>query len=168
MSFQKVEIETFSLKPFEAIGKQWTLISAAKGGVVNTMTASWGGLGVLWGKNVVTVYIRPQRYTRDFVDAGEYFTVTLFDGHKGALNVLGSKSGRDGDKIAEVGFHVETVEGQPTFAEGKTVLVCRKLYRDQIRRDKFMDPALCRAMYPKIDYHFVYIAEVTAIYENEG
>ena len=168
MSFRKAEIETFSLKPFEAIGKQWMLISAAKGGVVNTMTASWGGLGVLWNKNVVTVYIRPQRYTRDFVDAGEFFTLTLFNGHRQALNVLGSKSGRDGDKIAEVGFHVTMVDGQPTFAEGQTALVCRKLYRGQIRPECFMDETLCRAMYPKIDYHFLYIAEVTAIYENEG
>lgn len=74
------------------------------------MTASWGQLGHLWGKNVMTVYIRPQRYTKEFVDAGDYFTVTLFDGYKKELGVLGSKSGRDGDKIAEVSFDIEEVE----------------------------------------------------------
>ena len=89
MKYRKVDVDSYELKPFQAIGKDWTLISAVKNGVVNTMTASWGGIGVLWGKNVITVYLRPQRYTREFVDAAEYFTVTLFDGHKKELGVLG-------------------------------------------------------------------------------
>ncbi|MBE0600198.1 MAG: flavin reductase family protein, partial [Firmicutes bacterium] len=111
MSYRAIDIETFAIKPFEAIGQKWELITAQKDGKVNTMTASWGGIGVLWSKNVVTVYIRPQRYTREFVEGSESFTFTLFDGHKKELGVLGSHSGRDGDKIQEVGFHVETVGG---------------------------------------------------------
>ena len=102
--FEKVNIQDLKFNPFDEISNHWVLISAKKDGVVNTMTASWGQLGHLWGKNVMTVYIRPQRYTKEFVDAGDYFTVTLFDGYKKELGVLGSKSGRDGDKIAEVSF----------------------------------------------------------------
>lgn len=167
MSYRKVDIATYALKPFEAIGRKWTLITAEKDGAVNTMTASWGGVGVLWGKNVVTVYIRPQRYTREFVDASGFFTVTLFDGHQKELNVLGSKSGRDGDKIGEVGFHVERVDGQPTFAEGKAAIVCRKLYRGRIDPEQFIAPEIVDAVYPKQDYHYVYIGEITGIFENE-
>ena len=167
MSYRKTDIASFAIKPFEAIGEKWTLIAAAKGGKVNTMTASWGGIGVLWNKNVVTVYIRPQRYTREFVDANETFTLTLFDGYKKELGVLGSKSGRDGDKIAEVGFHVEHVGGQPTFREGKTAIVCKKLYRGQIKPEDFIDERLISANYPKEDFHYLYIGEVVEIYENE-
>lgn len=167
MSYRKVDIETYALRPFEAIGKRWTLISAQKGGAVNTMTASWGGIGVLWSKNVMTVYVRPQRYTREFMDADEYFTVTLFDGHLKELGVLGSKSGRDGDKIAGVGFHVETVGGQPTFAEGKTAIVCKKLYRGQLQPEHFVDASIVDSCYPGQDFHYVYVGEIVGIYENE-
>jgi len=167
MSYRETDIETYELKPFEAIGKQWTLISAQKDGVVNTMTASWGGIGVLWSKNVMTVYVRPQRYTREFIDASDYFTVTLFGGHLKELGVLGSKSGRDGDKIAEVGFHVETVAGQPTFAEGKTAIVCKKLYRGRLQPENFVTDAIVDSCYPKKDFHYVYVGEIVGIFENE-
>ena len=167
MSYRKVDAATYAMKPFEAIGKKWTLITAEKDGVVNTMTASWGGVGVLWGKNVVTVYIRPQRYTRECVDAGDFFTVTLFDGHQKELSVLGSKSGRDGDKIGEVGFHMERVDGQPTFAEGKTAIVCRKLYRDQFKPENFAAPEIIDALYPTGYFHYIYIGEIVGIFENE-
>jgi len=167
MRYQQVDIETYALKPFEAIGKKWTLITAQKDGVVNTMTASWAGIGVLWNKNVVTVYIRPQRYTKEFVDASDYFTVTLFDGHQKELSVLGSKSGRDGDKITEVGFHVEMAGGQPTFREGKTAIVCRKLYRGRMEPENFEATDIIDSCYPKKDFHDVYVGEIVGIYENE-
>lgn len=167
MSYREVDIAAYALKPFEAIGEKWTLISAQKDGVVNTMTASWGSIGVLWSKNVMTVYIRPQRYTREFADASDYFTVTLFDGHKKELGVLGSKSGRDGDKIAEVGFHVERVAGQPTFREGKTAIVCKKLYRGRLQPENFETTAIVDSCYPNKDFHYVYVGEIVGIFENE-
>jgi flavin reductase (DIM6/NTAB) family NADH-FMN oxidoreductase RutF len=167
MSYREVDIAQYALKPFEAIGNKWALITAEKNGVVNTMTASWGGIGVLWGKNVVTVYIRPQRYTREFVEGSRYFTFTLFEGHQKELGVLGTKSGRDGDKIAEVGFHVETVGGQPTLREGKTAIVCKKLYRGQLMPENFTDTEIIGACYPNKDFHYMYIGEVVGIYENE-
>jgi flavin reductase (DIM6/NTAB) family NADH-FMN oxidoreductase RutF len=167
MCYRKVETGSYTLKPFETIGERWTLITAEKEGAVNTMTASWAGIGVLWNKNVMTVYIRPQRYTREFMDGSDYFTVTLFDGYRRELGVLGSKSGRDGDKIGEVGFHVERVDGQPTFREGKTAIVCKKLYRGQFRPEEFIVPELIGANYPTKDFHYVYIGEIMGVYENE-
>lgn len=80
--FEKLELSELQMNPFDEIGQHWLLISAKKEGVINTMTASWGQVGHLWGKNVATVYIRPQRYTKEFVDAGDYFTITFFDGYK--------------------------------------------------------------------------------------
>ena len=80
MEFTKTDLKTMQMNPFEKIGSQWMLITAEKDGKVNTMTASWGGVGVLWGKDVATVYIRPQRYTKEFVDAADTFRLTFFDG----------------------------------------------------------------------------------------
>ncbi len=167
MSYKKADIESYAIRPFDAIGKKWALITAQKDGSVNTMTASWGGIGVLWGKNVITVYIRPQRYTREFVEGSEYFTFTLFDGYRKELNILGSKSGRDGDKIREVGFHVETVGGQPAFREGKTVFVCKKLYGRQLSPENFVETGIVGSCYPKQDFHYMYVGEIIGIYENE-
>lgn len=167
MAYREIDIAGYALKPFEAIGGKWALITAQKDGKVNTMTASWGGIGVLWSKNVVTVYIRPQRYTREFVDASDFFTFTLFDGYQRELGVLGSKSGRDGDKITEVGFHVETVGGQPTFREGRTAIVCRKLYRGRLHPEDFVERDIIGSCYPAKDFHYLYIGEIVGIYQNE-
>ena len=84
---------------------------------------------MIWNKNVVTVYIRLQRYTREFVDASDYFTLTFFDGYKKELGVLGSKSGRDSDKIREVGFNVEMINEQPLFKQGQWEWFVKKLYQ---------------------------------------
>lgn len=78
MKFEKIDITKENINPFQRIGQDWMLISAEREGKVNTMTASWGMMGVFWGKNVVTVGIRPQRFTKEFVDAGEFFTLTFF------------------------------------------------------------------------------------------
>ena len=77
--FHKISPEALGSDPFTKIGKDWMLISALKDGVVNTMTASWGGMGILWNKKVVFAFIRPQRYTKEFVDANDTFTLTFFD-----------------------------------------------------------------------------------------
>ena len=110
MSFKKIDINEIVLNPFKTIGKDWLLISASKEDKINTMTASWGGIGVIWNKNVVTVYIRPQRYTREFVDASDYFTLTFFEGYKKELGILGSKSGRDGDSRKAGRLYLQRVQ----------------------------------------------------------
>ena len=167
MAFKEISIDTLKINPFHKISKEWMLITAGDEKKSNTMTASWGGVGIMWGKNVATAYIRPQRYTKEFVDAGDYFTVTLFDGYKKELGVLGSKSGRDGDKIAEVSFDIEEVENQPTFKQGKMVVVCKKIYSDMIDPKQFIDSSLDERWYPQKDYHQRYISEIIAVYENK-
>ncbi len=165
MTYKKLDaIKQFTTQPFQDIGSDWVLISAIKDGVVNTMTASWGAVGVIWNKYVATIYIRPQRYTKEFVDHSDYFTITFFDSHKRELSVLGTKSGRDGDKIKEVGFTTIMIDNQPTFEQGRTVMICRKLYADTIKEECFIDPTINQTIYPNHDQHMMYIAEIESIY----
>ena len=79
MGFKEVSAEELQFNPFTKIGKEWMLVTAGDEEKHNTMTASWGGMGIMWGKNVVSVYIRPQRYTKEFVDANELFTLSFYD-----------------------------------------------------------------------------------------
>lgn len=169
MNFQKIDVTKADINPFQRIGQDWMLITAQKEGKVNTMTASWGTMGVFWGENVVTVGIRPQRFTKQFVDAGEYFTLTFFDGaRKKEMGYLGSVSGRDEDKISKVDFHVTmTPEGEPTFEEGTMVLVCKKLMETPLSPADFKDSAIDEKWYPEKDYHQMYTAQVAAAYRME-
>lgn len=164
--FKKTSVYDLPFNVFEEINKNWMLITAKNSdGKVNTMTASWGMMGEIWGKEAVTVYIRQSRYTKEFVDSQEYFTLSLFDGYKKELGILGSKSGRDGDKISEVGFSIEEVDNQPTFSQCKAVLVCKKMYQDDIAI-KDMKEDLVKAMYQDGDQHTMYIAEIVGCYVN--
>ncbi len=164
--FKKTSVYDLPFNVFEEINKNWMLITAKNpDGKVNTMTASWGMMGEIWGKEAVTVYIRQSRYTKEFVDSQEYFTLSLFDGYKKELGVLGSKSGRDGDKISEVGFTIEEVDNQPTFSQCKAVLVCKKMYQDDIAI-KDMKEDIVKAMYQDGDQHTMYIAEIVGCYVN--
>ena len=164
---KRVEPKELAMNPFAAIGDQWMLITAGTADKCNTMTASWGGVGVLWGKPVATAYIRPQRYTKQFVDEQEYFTLSFLpESQRGNLSYCGRVSGRDEDKIVHCGFTVETAEcGAPYFAEAETVLVCRKLYRQRIDPADFIDGDVDR-WYPKKDYHDMYIAEIVEAYQR--
>ena len=167
--FKKVSVYDLGYNPFQEINKEWNLITAKNPeGKVNTMTASWGMQGILWGKPAVTVYIRQTRYTKEFVDSQDYFTVSLFDGntYRKQLTRLGRVSGRELDKIAEVDFHVTEVEGQPTFEEAKAVFVCKKMYQDDIKLEDMSDE-IKNAHYKDHDYHTMYIAEIVAAYVNE-
>lgn len=168
MGFKKTDIKTMEMKPFEKIGSEWMLITGERDGKVNTMTASWGGVGVLWGKNVATVYIRPQRHTKQFVDESDTFTLSFFGGeHMKELGYLGKVSGKDEpDKIEKSGLHVEMIEGHPTFEEASLVLVCRKLYHDEIKPENFYGSDEDTRWYPEKDYHTMYIAEIVEAFQK--
>lgn len=164
MNFKEIKIEDLQMNPFTKIGKEWTLITAGNEEAHNTMTASWGGVGVLWNKNVATVYIRPQRYTKEFVDSNDTFTLTFFDEkYRDALTLLGRKSGRDGDKIAEAGLTPCPVDETTAFEEANLVLVCKKLYADEIKPECFINREADEKNYPEKDYHTLYIAEITRV-----
>lgn len=166
MKFQEIDVKNLQGNPWRVIGDQWMLITGEKEGKINTMTASWGGVGIMWGKPVATVYIRPQRYTKEFVDAGEIFTLSFFGGEeKKALGYLGQVSGREvPDKIGQSGLHVIRVEGAPAFEEAKLVLVCRKLYAQEMKPECFIAREEIDRWYPEGDFHTMYIAEIQKAY----
>ena len=114
---------------FNLIGNEWMLITAAKDGQVNAMTASWGGFGVMWNKNVVYIVLRPQRYTKEFVDASSTFSLTFFhESYKKDLGYLGTVSGRDEDKISKTNLTINYIEDTPAFEEARLTIICKKLY----------------------------------------
>ena len=147
---------------FSLIGDRWMLVAATdKSGKTNAMTASWGGMGVLWGKKVAFVFIRPQRYTKRFVDEADKFTLSFFDdSYKNMLGYMGKVSGKDEDKIAKSGLTVTDRNGAPVFKEASLTLVCRKMYRDTIKEENFIDKSNIEKWYPQKDYHDVYVAEI--------
>ncbi|MBS5704211.1 MAG: flavin reductase [Butyricicoccus pullicaecorum] len=162
----KIELSTLSFNPFLKIRDQWALLAAGQEGDFNMMTVSWGGFGELWSKEVTTVYVRQSRYTMQFMDKNSYYAlIFLKDGHKDALGVLGSKSGRDIDKMAGAGLTpVFTPEGVPTFEEAELTLVCRKLYKDDMPKENFLDPAVYDKCYADGNIHSMFVGEIVAAY----
>ena len=119
---KKLEVKDLKENFFEAIGKEWMLVTAGTKEKFNTMTASWGGVGIMWGKSVATAYIRPQRYTKEFVDAQETFTLSFYDEtYRKALSICGSKSGRDCEKEKEAGLTPYYVDGTTAFEEANMI-----------------------------------------------
>lgn len=163
---KEVSFTDLPINPSHAIAKDWMLITAgnAERGY-NTMTASWGHLGSLWGTGggmpTAVIYIRPQRYTKEFVDREPFFTLSFFPkALQSKLGYLGSHSGRDGDKVAHVGFTPVFEDECTYFAEASMVLVCRKLYHAPILESGFVDEAVRAQAYPKRDYHEMYIGQI--------
>jgi flavin reductase (DIM6/NTAB) family NADH-FMN oxidoreductase RutF len=163
-NFIAIKPEEIKGNPFQMIGSDWMLVTAQMEDKVNTMTASWGGLGVMWEMNVAYVVLRPSRYTKVFVDAADTFSLTFFDpSYQETLNYLGTVSGRDEPKIAKSGLTVCQAGDTPYFAEGRLVLICRKLYHQPYNPKGFTDPAIDSANYPGKDYHTLYIGEITKV-----
>ena len=148
--------------PFRMIDKQWMLVTAGNEEKANTMTASWGGLGILWNKPVSFVFIRPTRYTYEFTEREDTYSLCFFDeAYRPALNLCGTVSGRDRDKIAEAGLTLRYDADAPYFDEAQTVLVCRKLHYQDIDPAGFIDPAIDR--HYNNDYHRVYVGQVLQV-----
>ena len=130
------------------------------------MTISWGGVGELWGKDVVFAFIRPQRYTKEFMDKSDYFTVSFFDEeYKDALKICGTKSGRDCDKINLAGLSAQ-FDGVAVYpAEAKLVIKCRKIAVQKMDNAGFIDPSI-ESNYKSGDYHFIYVGEIEKVLEK--
>ncbi len=149
---------------FDLIGKQWMLITAGDENGYNTMTASWGALGVLWKKNVAHCYIRTGRHTLGFVDSNDYYTLSFFgEEYRNALAYCGKYSGRDVDKAKECGLTPVHENGITYFAEAQLVLICRKLYRQQFDPSCFIDGEINTQCYPQPDHHFQFIGEIVRV-----
>jgi hypothetical protein len=171
MSFVKIKPSEISGNVFERVGQQWLLITAGDKSAFNSMTASWGGMGVLWGRNVAHCYIRPQRHTRGFADNGEYFTLSFYpEKYRKLLDfsgIFGGQSGRDIDKVKESGFTPVVADcGAVYYEQAELVLVCRKLYSDDFKAENFTAPEAA-AMYRDGDFHRFYVGEIIEVLENK-
>lgn len=161
--FVEVPIKELEAKPFSLINDRWMLITAGTSEKLNTMTASWGGLGTLWNKSVAFAFIRPTRYTFEFTENSDYFTLSFYDeSYKSALNLCGSKSGRDIDKVEATGLTPIFDEDLVYFEQANLVLVCKKVYADFIKPECFIDEGLDK-FYSLKDYHKMYIGEVVKV-----
>ena len=161
---KEIERSQLTLDPFALIGGDWFLLTAgteARG--YNTMTCSWGHFGPLWANDTAVVYVRPQRYTKEFVDREELYTLSFFDGRKKELGYLGSRSGRDEDKVAKVGLTPVFEEGYTYFKEAKLVIVCKKLYQAPLKEEYFLDKVTVEKNYPDRDFHDLYVGKIEKI-----
>ena len=159
--FKEIEPELIKNNTFKLIGSDWMLITAGTLKAYNTMTASWGGFGVLWSKKICFCFIRPQRYTYRFMENSKNWTLSFFEAkYRKVLEFCGSNSGREVNKIAMTGLTpVEGTSGSVYFAEARLVIECKKIYFQDIDPNHFIDPNI-HENYPDKDYHRMYIGEI--------
>lgn len=155
MSFKEISVENINENFIKNIGSEWMLITAGNQDKHNMMTASWGFTGVMWGFNCAIAAIRPQRYTLEFVEKERYYTLSFYGDDKKMHGICGKQSGRDIDKTAETGltplFDADT--NAPYFNEARLVLICEKVYCQDLDKNCFLDKNICDSVYPQNDYH---------------
>ena len=164
MSFTTISPKEIDKNVFETIGKQWMLISAGDEKSMNTMTASWGGLGVLWNKNVCFAFIRDSRYTLEFVDNNDFFTLSFFGGnYMKELTFCGRNSGRNTDKLKETGLIPVFDAEAPYFEQAETVLVCKKKKKKKMNAESFIDKSLVEKNYSDNDWHEFFVGVLVKV-----
>lgn len=161
---REIDYKSLSFNPMTMVGDEWLALTAGtKEGGFNAMTCSWGHMGNIWNKPSIVVYVRPQRYTKEFMDKEDLFTVSFFDDHKKELSYIGSHSGRDEDKISTAGLNPVFEDGFTYFKEAKLVFVCRKLYRATLQEDGFICKETMDRCYPEKDFHDMYVGEIVKV-----
>ena len=178
MDMQEISYKEMKFNPFNLIGDEWMLVTAGNERLrvgerssgmqsgCNTMTASWGHLGCLWGHNDPTavIYLRPSRYTKKFVDDEPYFTLCVMDkSFKKQMAYLGSVSGRDEDKIAKTGLTPVYADNSVYFQEAKLVLVCKKLYASELQESGFLYQDTIDESYSQRDFHTMYVGKIEKV-----
>ena len=150
---------------FKMLDKDWMLVTAGNINRFNTMTASWGQMGIMWNLPVAIAWIRPQRYTFEFTEKYSHFTLSFFtEEYRKALQFCGTKSGRDYDKAKETGLTpVATDQGNVFFQEARLVMECRKLYAGDLKEDNFLAPEVAAKHYPTKDFHRFYMGEIVQV-----
>jgi flavin reductase (DIM6/NTAB) family NADH-FMN oxidoreductase RutF len=164
MKRTKIKIKDFRLNVVSAWADDWFLLTSgeSKPGQFNCMTVGWGSFGVMWDKPFVQVVVRPGRYTHSFTEKHDTFTLCAFPPeYRGALNICGTKSGRDTDKIKEAGLTpIPSVKiAAPGYEEAELIVECRKIYRDVFKPAQFLDSKI-DTKYKNKDYHTVYFGEI--------
>ncbi len=170
MSLKSLNIDNVQFNPFDLWQNQWLLLTAGDFAAndYNTMTVAWGSFGIMWNKAFAQVVVRPTRYTFEFMEKYDSFTLCAFEErYRNALSVLGTKSGREGDKIKLVGLTPKASKriAAPSFAEAQLIFECRKIYWQDFNSDHFLD-AKIEWNYRKNDYHRIYFGEIISIMDK--
>lgn len=167
MAFKEINIRELKQSAVKMIGDDWALVNSRANGVTNTMTVSWGGMGELWGKDVVFIFIRPQRYTYELLENSDTFSMSFFGGEcKKELGFCGKASGRDFNKFEETGLTVTELGGVPCVEQAKVNLVCKKIAFQDMNPQGFLDESI-QGNYSAGDYHRVYVGEIVKAYSAE-
>lgn len=165
-NFMEIKPEEIKENLFHLIGKEWMLITAGQPQEFNTMTASWGGAGVMWNAPCAAAVVRPSRYTYEFMEREEYYTLSfLGEAHRAALQLCGRVSGRDTDKVAAAGLTPRFDAAAPYFDEAHLVLVCRKRYVSDLDPQHFLDEGIA-VHYQNGDYHRLYLGEIVKVLQK--
>ncbi len=161
-NYKEIDAKEISGNLIKKIGDEWLLVTSGDKSSFNTMTASWGGMGVFCGKNVAFLVIRPQRYTYEFLEKNPTLTLSFFaENYRKALQICGSKSGRDCDKVKEAGLTaISTEAGNMTFKEASLVIECTKMYAETLKESGFLDKDLIQKFFAAGDYHKLYICQI--------
>ncbi len=170
MGFKEITAEAFEkdARVFTMIDKEWMAVTTTDGKKATAMTASWGGLGIMWHKHVLTAYIRKSRYTEPLLEKNGRFSAAFFGtGFRKELGVLGTVSGRDTDKLADVGFTTVELDGVPAIEQADIGLICKNLYRQEMKKELLTEAGYAEEFYADDDMHVLYIAEIEKIYIKE-
>jgi flavin reductase (DIM6/NTAB) family NADH-FMN oxidoreductase RutF len=161
-TFQPYPINLLEFNPFTKFSQEWAAIVTEANGKANAMTASWGSVGVLWGKNVACIYVRDSRYTKELLDNSDTFSINFFNDPKmkHTLSFLGKVSGRNEDKLTEARLHVDHELNTPFLDEADFVIICKKMAATRITEDAFLDPTIKDQWYADGDMHTMYIGEI--------
>ena len=160
VSVSKVRVEN----TFDLISKKWMLITAGSKNSFNTMTASWGCMGFLWNKNVSVCFVRPERYTFEFIEQNELYTLSFYpEEYRDVLTYCGTHSGKDVDKVKKTGLNPVFSEKAPYFKEASLVFVCKKMYTDYIEKRNILDGTIITNYYNGDSYHKMYIGEIVKV-----
>ena len=166
-----MDLKKFKLEPFYKLDQEWALLTAGKKDKFNTMTISWGGFGTLWNKPIVTVYVKSIRYTYQFMEENEYFTISFYEKeYRKDLGVLGSKSGRELDKLSLTKLTPEFLENAVSFYEAELTIVCKKIYFQDLDITHIDNNSIPQSeidrFYQNEPIHRMYIGEVVGIIDK--
>ncbi len=165
MSLHEIKLDELKFNPWDKIGKEWFLLTSGDESSFNTMTASWGFMGFMWRRPTFNAVVRPTRYTFDFMEKNDLFTASFFDEkYRPALSFCGANSGRDCDKIKETGLTPVFLDGTTAFEEADLVIVCRKVYAQDMDVSLLADDV--KPVNGNDPIHKQYIGEILKVYSK--
>lgn len=165
---ERIRFDQLELNPFSTIGEDNFLITAGTKEKWNTMTAGWGGFGFVWNRPSVFIFVRESRYTLEFLDKYDSFSLSFFENSEDSLRILkeaGMKSGRNYSKMSELGLDPVVLDDTICFKQANMSITCKKALKTLLSGDTFIDRGAL-SHYPQGDWHYLFIGEIDGIYVN--